>query len=157
MQRPPIIVDANNQLYLWHFDTRVSISSNASPFYPPELRYLSSFWQNGSATIRGESLVTPAYDVYQYGQLLWMLAAAGLWRQRLRWCSKRTSTGRLHYTEGFGLVRTHCLVFQAKFHNGFKTWWIHAALSFKTARPVGTLWNIFQLGTWSRKVMRHAS
>jgi hypothetical protein len=71
--RPPILVDALNQLHLWRFDTRVTMSSTASPFYPPEFRHLMQNYNNASIQTE-DPLVTPAYDVYQCGQLLWMLA-----------------------------------------------------------------------------------
>lgn len=72
---PPVFVDENDDLYLWYFDTRVVVSPLASPFYPPEFRYLAERWQR-NVLVSEESLVTPAYDIYQCGQLLWMLATA---------------------------------------------------------------------------------
>jgi hypothetical protein len=93
--RPPILVDANNQLHLWHFDTRVIASRMASPFYPPEFRYLSQKWHdNGNcASQTEECLVTPAYDVYQCGQLLWMLAAG--WASADDWALKDKNAPQL--------------------------------------------------------------
>lgn len=72
--RPPVLVDALNQIHLARFQTRVDLSPDASPFYPPEFRHLARSAEQGST--RAEALlVTPAFDVYQCGQILWMLAA----------------------------------------------------------------------------------
>ncbi|KAH7087783.1 hypothetical protein FB567DRAFT_354018 [Paraphoma chrysanthemicola] len=74
LQRPPIVVDKQDELYLWRFDTRVNRSTTAYPFYPPEYRYLIRNVGDGPMQTE-DCLVTPAYDVYQCGQLLWILAS----------------------------------------------------------------------------------
>jgi hypothetical protein len=89
-QRPPVFVDAFNRVYLWSFDTRIAVSLTACPFYPPEFRYLTHWLKRAPGLIE-ESLVTPAYDVYQCGQLLWMLAAG--------WASHEKSA--LNFKEDF--------------------------------------------------------
>ncbi|KAF2823809.1 hypothetical protein CC86DRAFT_421419 [Ophiobolus disseminans] len=72
-QRPPILVDAFNHIHLSRFESRVDIGPTCSPFYPPEFRYLAQSSDEGR-TQTEEGTVTPAYDVYQCGQILWMLA-----------------------------------------------------------------------------------
>ncbi|KAH7074817.1 hypothetical protein BKA63DRAFT_322186 [Paraphoma chrysanthemicola] len=74
LQRPPVVVDKHDELYLWRFDTRVNRSVTTYPFYPPEYRYLIRHIDDGPMQTE-DCLVTPAYDVYQCGQLLWILAA----------------------------------------------------------------------------------
>jgi hypothetical protein len=74
LARPPILVDQTDQVFLWYFHPQLLLSTMASPFYPPEFRHLARREQQGPLLTKA-SLITPAYDVYQCGQLLWMLAS----------------------------------------------------------------------------------
>lgn len=72
-QRPPILIDAFERLHLWRFESRIYIRSTASPFYPPEYRHYAKLW--GANFDESEvPLVTPEFDIYQLGLLLWILA-----------------------------------------------------------------------------------
>ncbi|KAF2832466.1 hypothetical protein CC86DRAFT_462750 [Ophiobolus disseminans] len=70
--RPPILVDALDQVHLWQFQTTLDVAPNASTFYPPEFRHFAQSVKQ--CDIKIEGCLTPAYDVYQCGQILWMLA-----------------------------------------------------------------------------------
>jgi hypothetical protein len=72
--RPPVFVDQMDQVFLWHFHTHFVISSVSSPFYPPEFRHLARSDRKRTVAPK-ESRITPGCDVYQCGQLLWMLAS----------------------------------------------------------------------------------
>ena len=72
-QRPPILVDAFEQLHLWLFTNRIHIRPTASPFYPPEFRHYAKLC--GTALDPDENpVVTPEFDIFQLGLLLWILA-----------------------------------------------------------------------------------
>ncbi|OAL43183.1 hypothetical protein IQ07DRAFT_593357 [Pyrenochaeta sp. DS3sAY3a] len=71
--RPPIIVDAYDNIYLHRFKSEFRLSRSAAPFYPPEYRHYAQLY-TGVPTDIDQPILTPAYDLYQLGQILWILA-----------------------------------------------------------------------------------
>lgn len=70
--RTPILVDALGQLYFFEFKNTVEFRAAALPFYPPEYHpYLRLAHLDPNHMER--PFITKEFDIFQLGQLLWIL------------------------------------------------------------------------------------
>ena len=83
MQRPPILVDAFANIYLYRFDSGQLVSTITFPFSPPEFRHYAQLHKGVPVHI-SRTVVIPNFDIYQLGQLLWSLAKVDQ-RTRMPW------------------------------------------------------------------------
>lgn len=66
-------MDTFEQLHLRRFETRIYINATAFPFYPPEFHGHTESTGIGLDQTKSPP-VTPRFDIFQLGLLLWILA-----------------------------------------------------------------------------------
>jgi hypothetical protein len=109
-------------------------SHNRIPFLPPEFHYLAQNYQE--KTQSEQPLVTAAYEVYQCGQLSWMLAAGWASTASNALSLKEDFTEyRIQGMEAHGLDWTRCHAFQQRSLHGFKESSTHAVRKSMCAYP----------------------
>ena len=84
-QRPAILIDSFDCLYFWRFEATIQVSDVPGALYPPEFRHYRSL-SNQSINEAECPKVTPKFDIFHLGMILWILAES---------FSSRVSTSRL--------------------------------------------------------------
>jgi len=70
--RPPILIDTLGQLHLYRFEKTLDFRGTALPFYPPEFHNYAKLAHLDSGHTKRPP-ITKEFDIYQLGQLLWIL------------------------------------------------------------------------------------